>query len=352
MAPSQNYSKHGLSIRGDSYYCPLSFSLDSYWNCELECANCYLRRLNRIWGKELRPTNSLALEKKLINGLKNPNPKSSLAWALKNKKTIRFGNKTDPFQPAEKEHKISKSLMKVLLNLNWSFVIQTKNTKTLSDYSSIIEEGNKKELIWIMPIISPGLEKDWEMFENKKTTNPIDRLNHMKLFKQGGVNGEPFIPGYHTIKQFNETLKLLKSHGIKSYNTYNLHLNDLVAKNFADLGLDIEKIWTMNKDKHWKPILHKLLRISEKYDIVIGCPDFVNSGWKWGEQANTCCGINVPNPTTFNTHHWKKIVQTSKTSSEIDREWKNTWDGIGNFKIGQSILNGSNSELYTMKDIK
>ena len=36
-----------------------------------------------------------ALESKLVNGLKNKNPKSSLAYCLANKKTIRLGNKAD-----------------------------------------------------------------------------------------------------------------------------------------------------------------------------------------------------------------------------------------------------------------
>ncbi len=341
-------NKNGLSIRGDSYYCPLSFSLDSYWNCEIECLHCYLRRLNRTWGKELRPTNPEALQKKLINGLQCKNPQSSLAWAIKNKNTIRFGNKSDPFQPAEKELKTSKKLMKVLIDLDWSFVIQTKCTELLMEYQGLIALAQVKNLIQIMPVISPGLEKDWEIFERKRTTNPIERIKHIRKYNQTGVNGEPFIPGYHTTKDFEDTLKLLKSYGIKSYNTYNLHLNDLVAKNIAELGLDIEKIWTMNKDQYWKPILQRLLRLADKYGIICGCPDFVNSGWKNWEKANTCCGLQVPNPTKFNTHNWKLMKQLGKCNRFI---LESTWDGIGDKEMGKSIIEGTDKDRYTLKDI-
>jgi hypothetical protein len=47
-----------------------------------------------------------------------------------------------------------------------------------------------------------------------------------------GVNGEPFIPGYHTIEQFETMMKRLKGYGIPSYNTYNLHFNAFVAQGY------------------------------------------------------------------------------------------------------------------------
>jgi hypothetical protein len=123
------------------------------------------------------------------------------------------------------------------------------------------------------------------------------------------VNGEPFIPGYHTVDQFEDTLKLLKAYGIKSYNTYNLHLNDFVAKNLHQIGIYIEKIWYHNRDEEWRPILRQLIDLAQRYDIILGCPDFVNSG-SYTEQSNTCCGVTVPIPCTFNLMTWKKLLLT------------------------------------------
>ena len=31
--PPEKLLQSGLTVRGDSVYCPLAFSLDSYWNC-------------------------------------------------------------------------------------------------------------------------------------------------------------------------------------------------------------------------------------------------------------------------------------------------------------------------------
>ena len=101
MKFNKENTKHGLSVRGDSLYCPLPISYDSYFNCLTNCYHCYFRRLNHIWGKELKPSNPEALKKKLLNGLKNKNPKSVLARCLSQKKTIRIGNKADPYQKVE-----------------------------------------------------------------------------------------------------------------------------------------------------------------------------------------------------------------------------------------------------------
>lgn len=345
-------NRHGLTIRGDSVYCPLAFSLDSFWNCGTDCLNCFLRNLNNIWGKELRPLNPEVLRKKLENGLKNKNPRSPLAYCLSNKKTIRWGNKSDPFQEAERQQRLAPKIFNIFYELDWSFVIQTKHTSLLLEYLEEILQTNKKNLITIMPIISPGLDKDWEVFERKRTTQPTLRLKHCReLIIKGvpvGVNGEPFIPGHHTIKDFEDTLKALRSNGIKRYSTYNFHFNPFVAKRLHAIGVDIEKIWEMNQDEPWKKILKKLLELANKYEILLGCPDFVNTGPNWVEQSNTCCGINVPNPTTFNTHYWKKMVQEGETDPL--KILKDTYDGSGDYSQGEAIVKGQPSDFYTLAD--
>lgn len=344
--------RDGLSIRGDSLYCPLSFSLDSYWMCTNDCTHCYFRRLNYVWGKELRPINPSILRKKLENGLKNPNPRTSLAHAIKNKNTIRLGNKSDPFQPSEVIHRCSREALKIFRDLEWSVVIQTKYTRLLMEYVDILKEMIPN--VTVMPIISPGFDLDWEVFENSGTTPPEERIDHLVELKSlginVGVNGEPFIPGFHTVDDFENVIIMLKEKGIPSYNTYNFHFNAFVAKRIAEEidGIDIEEIWEMNKDENWRPILLQLIEITKKHDIILGCPDWVNSG-NYIEKTNTCCGINVPNPTTFNVPTWKRIQLSGETSDLILHK---TWDGVGNWEQGEEIFDGSSKYFFTLKDIK
>jgi DNA repair photolyase len=339
--------KNSLTIRGDSLYCPLSFSLDTYGNCLEYCHHCYFRKLNHVWGKELKPLDIMILIKRIENGLKNKNPKTSLAHAIKQKKTLRMGNKTDPYQSADIEYKATRKALRVLQCYDWEIVIQTRFTENMERDEDIFFDMNTT----VMPIVSPGLDRDWETFEKKNTTRPIDRLQYLKRISKRvriGVNGEPFIPGFHTVREFEEVMKLLKKYKIPSYNAYNLHFNDWVAKKFHSIGLDIEKIWYMNQDSQWKKILSKLIDISKKYDIILGCPDFVNSG-SYQEKVNTCCGVHVGNPTTFNLINWKKKILSGVPKDEI---LKNTWDGVGDFEEGKNTFEGKNSKMYSLKDIE
>ena len=338
----------GLTIRGDSLYCPLSLSLDSYSNCQTNCHHCYLRRLNHIWGKDLRPLDLDNFEKILVNGLANKNPRSSIAWALKQKKTIRFGNKADPFQPAEIYQKVSQNAMKILVGLKWSFLIQTMFTENMMEHRDFIVAN--KDFILVQPIISPGTESDWEILERGRTTLIQDRIDHIVYLKNNGVrvavNGEPFIPGYHTVQQFEDIIKRLKAHGISNYNTYSFHFNDFVAKRLHAIGIDIERIWFYNQDKNWKIILQQLIDIATTNDIVLGCPDFVNAG-TYQESTNTCCGINVPNPTTFNIMTVKKRMLKGESFENVI---SSCWDGVGNFQKGINDMLGDNDKVYSLKD--
>jgi DNA repair photolyase len=341
--------KTALTLRGDHYYCPLALQLSTYWNCENECNHCYLRRMNRTWGNDLRPLDIEILEKQVYNA-KNYSGKNPLKIAVKNKKTIYLGAKSDAYQNAEKKYKVTRKALRILLEEGYSIVIATMFTDNVYDDMELLLEF--KNQVILMPIVSPGLDKDWEILEKKATTRPIKRIKAAADFqKQGfqiGINGEPFIPGFHTIKEFSYILDLLKEYNLKNYNTYNLHLNDWNAKKMFNAGIDIEKVWKNNKDNEWRRILFKLIKIAELKGIILGCPDFVNSG-KYVESVNTCCGINVPNPCTFNLINWKKMKKAGMDDEKIIEK---SWDGVGNKEYGKKLLLGEIKELYSLKDIK
>ena len=330
--------KSAVGIRGDMLYCPLAFYIDSYWTCEPNCANCFARKLNRTWGNDFRIADVEAVKKRLLSA-KGTSP---LSQAIQQRKTLRLGNRTDPFQDCEIKYKVSTQILQFLIEQNWDTVIQTKHPGRAWEITGLGKNCT------VMAVTTVGLEEDWELFEGKKTENPLQRIKTLaELQKKGfrvGVNGEPFIPGYHTVKQFEDMVKLLKSHNINRFNIYNLHFNDLVAKNFHDLGLDIEKIWRHNKDTQWRKILAELLTIADKHDLILGCPDFVNSGWNNVQRSNTCCGLDVENPCTFNTHHFKLAVQHGKDPLDM-------WDWVGVYEEGVAIVEGTNKDMYGLKDI-
>jgi len=324
--------------------------LESYWACEADCHHCPGRKLNEIWGKEQRVTDPDKVHRKLTNALKNQKPKSPLAIALAMQKTIWLGRKADPYQPLETKTKTTRRLIKILNELQWSYVVCSRYTELMKRDYDLYRDGVSTLLIEI----TPGGESDWEVFERQRTTPVEDRLLHAsKWNKKGlsvGIRGEPFIPGYHTTKQFRRMLRRLKSHGLRSYNTYNLHLNEYNAARFVKIGLDLERIWEHNQDKLWAPIQKELCQIADEEGIILGCPDFVNVPCDWEAGTNTCCGVSVPNAFKFNTHWWRRRVQRGIDHKQILQA---TWEGIGtlaDLETGKRIINGTSTSHFTMKD--
>ena len=334
--------------------CPLPLTLESYWACEADCFHCVGRRMNKIWGEEQRITNPKNVLAKLKNSQKNKKPKSLLAVALKKKKVIWIGRKSDPYQPIEIKYEITRANIKSLISQSWPFLICSKYISNAERDTDLFLKA--KNLFTFLVEITPGAEKDWEVFERKRTTSIQNRLAIAKKWKSRGIRigirGEPFIPGYHTPEQFRDILKRLKSYGLNSYNTYNLHMNDYTIKRLLDIKLDIEKIWIYNQDNKWRPIQQKLCQIADEENIILGCPDFVNTGKRWVSKTNTCCGVDIPAAFTFNTHIWKILLQKE---TEVEKILQDTWEEIGteeDRKTAEVIMRGRDRKFYTMGDIR
>lgn len=344
----------GLNIRGDNFYCPLAFGLDTYWKCSFDCTYCYCREMNQIWGNELRPLDSDKLRKQLESGLKNKSPKTSLAWAIKNKKTIRLGNKSDPFPPEEPEEKATLEALKILSDLDWSIKIETKSLLYWTDeYRKYLSPRR----VSITTSATVGVN-DYRLFEgglDGKMKGTIKRITTLEEAQREGYNvaviTEPFLPGYHTPKEFETFVNWCGHFGIRNFNVYNAHLSPFVVKRMAKvIGIDaVEKIVLMNEDKNWRPILKEIIAIAKEKNIVLGCPDFVNSG-KYSPDVNTCCGVNVHNPCTMNFNNWKAILLKEGlfTMSHLE----STNDGVGDWKEAEKLFNGEKSEdFYGFSDI-
>ena len=348
--------KNPFVIRQTHLNCPLPLTLEAYWNCEADCLHCMGRRLNKIWGEEQRAADPDKVREKLvsirINYLKHLSSSSPLSVALAKKKAIWIGRKSDPYQPIEMEMGVTRSYVRTFIHTKQQFIICSRYTDNAERDEGLFVKA--KDLLTFLVEITSGTENDWEIFERRRTTPVENRLKTArKWLEMGlkvGVRGEPFIPGYHTVDQFRDVLRRLRSFGIKSYNTYNLHLNEYTLRRFHEIGIDIEKIWDHNQDGRWKPIQRKLCQIADEEGIILGCPDFVNVPKGWTSKTNTCCGVDIPDAFTFNSHVWRLQLQQGLSPINV---FSKTWEGIGNEedkKMARIILGEKSKDFYTMGD--
>lgn len=236
--------------------------------------------------------------------------------------------------------KISAQALYVLKAHDWEVKIETKNPPPLG-------EINLPRRSIITTTITVGMDDDWNLFERRLTPSPSERLRRLGEYAAEGyqvaVTTEPFIPGYHEIKQFFDLVELAQSLGINRFNAYNLQLTPFNVKRLIELGLDMERIWDFSQDELWKPILQELLSI----DAIVGCPDFANAGG-FVPGANTCCGVDVENPCTFNSVNWRRIAMLEGEVTWDD--FRGSWDGVGDYSLGVALFTGEAGGYYTLAD--
>jgi len=187
-------------MRIEEYYCKtalspstlpgLDYSLNPYIGCQHNCAYCYgpnILHINRNqWGSAIKI-------KKNIPTL--------LAKELKKKPRgiVGLSTVTDPYQPVEEKHKLTRFCLEQLLKYDFPLCIQTKSSLLKRDLSLL------KQFSTIELLISIGTLNDTErqVLEPYSASIP-DRLSLIKTCNNKGVETSVFFgPIYPTISLYD-----------------------------------------------------------------------------------------------------------------------------------------------------
>jgi DNA repair photolyase len=165
----------------------LDYSLNPYRGCQHNCAYCYVPNVLRIkrksWGNFLDVKSNIP---------------SVLSKELKIKKPgfIGLSTVTDPYQPVEKQYRLTRYCLEQILRYDFPVCIQTKSDLVLRD-KDLISKITKPELL-----ISIGTLNDKERKKIEPFSRPIQkRLETIKNFSEIGIKTVVFFgPIYPTIK--------------------------------------------------------------------------------------------------------------------------------------------------------
>jgi len=161
---------------------PFDQSINPYRGCEHGCIYCYARTTHSYL--DLSPGQDF--ETQLFY---KPNARELLRTELAAPSyaasPIAFGTNTDPYQPVERELRVTRSLLELLLELKHPLTIVTKGSLILRDLD-LLTELARHELVAVNVSLTT-LDHDLKRRMEPRTAGPEQRLHMIRALTDAGV---------------------------------------------------------------------------------------------------------------------------------------------------------------------
>jgi len=198
--------------------CPPKYSLNTYLGrCQHECIYCYQVKFPSFTGE---PRPRLKLLEKIDEMAKN----------TKLKLPVMISDCTDPYQPMEREYKITRKCLETLVKYGFPILIATKSDLVLRDVD-ILKKAN-----CVASITVTTLNTEYASVLEPGAPNPWLRINALKKISKLGIPTiariDPVIP-YLTDKreELEYLISVLAEAGVKQITTSTLKpVNGFFAK--------------------------------------------------------------------------------------------------------------------------
>jgi DNA repair photolyase len=229
------------------------YSMNPYQGCEHGCIYCYARNSFEYWGysagmdfetKILVKKTAPQLLKKFLT---NPN------WECV---PISISGNTDCYQPAEKQFRLTRSLVEVCNEFNQPVGIITKNVGILRDVD-LLKQMAAKRLASVLITITT-LNEELRRAMEPRTTTATQRLRTIEALSKAGVQVGvmlgPMIPGLNE-HEMPAIIKAAAAAGaifsaytfIRLNGAVKLLFHDWLCKNFPDRA---DKVWHLIEAGH------------------------------------------------------------------------------------------------------
>jgi DNA repair photolyase len=129
-----------------------AWSVNPYTGCAHACSYCYvpdtLKAERRNWGSRV------IVKKDLPTRL-------ALAMQRSHRHTVYFSTATDPYQPAEAEHRITRKCLQVLVRKDWPVEVLTRSPLVTRDLD-LLSQLSQVRVGLSIPMLDDGLRKALE----------------------------------------------------------------------------------------------------------------------------------------------------------------------------------------------
>ncbi|HEY9050387.1 MAG TPA: PA0069 family radical SAM protein [Gammaproteobacteria bacterium] len=175
-------SSKSIITRNNSPDVPFSQSINPYRGCEHGCIYCFARPSHAYL--DLSP--GLDFETKLVI---KPDAAKLLRKELAKKNyqcdTIAMGTNTDPYQPIEIEHRITRQIIEVLAETNHPLSIVTKSALIERDID-LLQPMAEKNLVHVMISVTT-LDKQLARIMEPRAAVPQRRLQTIQRLTRAGI---------------------------------------------------------------------------------------------------------------------------------------------------------------------
>jgi DNA repair photolyase len=183
-----------IIARNQSPDIPFSQSINPYRGCEHGCIYCYARPTHAYFGL----STGLDFETKLFA---KPDAAKLLDAELRKPgykvSAIALGSNTDPYQPIEREMKITRSVLEILARFEHPFSIVTKSALVVRDLDILVPMAEKRLAKVFISVTT--LDRDLARKLEPRAATPPRRLQAIKTLADAGVHvgvmTAPIIPG-------------------------------------------------------------------------------------------------------------------------------------------------------------
>lgn len=245
-------------------------SINPYVGCGHACVYCYARFMKRFtghaepWGTfvDARVNSAEVLEKQLRSGKYKGCQ-------------IYIGTVTDPYQPLEKELRITRSILEVLKNHENPVSILTKSNLILRDIDLLKQMSGVD-----VDITLNSLDENWRSLVEPHSSTVRERLDAMKTLSGKGIGVYalmgPYWPFFtDAAGLFEEFSKAgLKGAFTESFNTTGGNwegVKKILAKHYPELLPKMEEIFFDEKKfyEFYSRELEKITKLSKKHNLPI-----------------------------------------------------------------------------------
>lgn len=207
-------------------------SINAYRGCEHGCSYCYARPSHAFLGHSagIEFERDIYVKTNAVEALR-------AEFAAKNykPKPIAMGTNTDPYQPSERKHKLTRGILEVMLETKHPVMITTKSALIIRDLD-LLTELAKLNLVKVaisMTTMDHKLSRRME----PRASSPARRLEAIRLLSEAGVPvavfASPMIPAINDM-ELERILDAAAAQGAKSASMILLRLPGEVRDVFRE----------------------------------------------------------------------------------------------------------------------